>query len=79
MDTTVSGLIHSADFSKLTDDRLKDEDNVAWVMGLPDTVRNEWLTTLQWVRAPDRLLESQLFDAGGSGEARDTGTWVADG
>ncbi len=66
----VSSLIHSADYTTQTDDRLKDEDNVAWVMKLSGAARTDWLTTLQWVRAPDRLLESQLF---GHGESREAG------
>ncbi len=58
---TVSDDIYSSEFSSTTDDSLKDEDNVAWVMQLPERVAKKWIAYLQFVRIPDRLLERDTF------------------
>lgn len=60
----VSGLIHSGDFYDETDDTEKDEDNGSWIMQLPPGPRDAWVTTLEWIRTPDRFLEHHLFDDG---------------
>jgi phytoene synthase len=64
----VSDLMRSGAFDGQTDDRLKDEDNVAWVMGLPDRVRDDWLSTLEWGRVADRLVESAVLGPAGQRE-----------
>ena len=57
-----SDVMRSGAFDGQTDDRLKDEDNVAWVMGLPDRARDDWLITLEWGRVADRLVEGVVLD-----------------
>ena len=60
-ETTISDEIFSSKYYAGTDDSLKDEDNVAWVMRLPKDQAKEWITYLEWVRIPDRLLERDSF------------------
>ena len=57
----VYDVMQSGEFDGETDDRLKDEDNVTFVMRMPDAVRDDWLTTLQFGRVPDRLIENTIF------------------
>lgn len=57
----VSELIHSSEHDDGSDDALKDEDNVGWVMSEPAHIRREWLTTLEWIRVADRLVEADVF------------------
>src|SRR3989449_1356202 len=65
----ISRRIHSSRFYTLLDDSLKDEDNVGWVMQLSSREIKDWITILQWVRVPDRLLERDRFE----GESGDYG------
>lgn len=58
----ISDNIFSSDFYKQTSDSLKDEDNVSWVMELDEPERKDWIDILQWIRAPDRLLERDRFE-----------------
>src|SRR2546425_196760 len=59
--TTISDHLHSSRYYSMTDDSLKDEDNVAWVMDLQENDRNEWMDLLKWVRIADRLFEKEAF------------------
>ena len=58
---TISDIILSSKFYKKTDDSLKDEDNVGWVMELSVSEIREWATILKWVRVADRLLENDIL------------------
>jgi len=66
----VSDLMRSDAYARQSDDRLKDEDNAAWVMKLPGQIRDDWLTTLEWGRVADRLIENAVF---GDDDARTAG------
>src|SRR3989344_7720219 len=57
----ISDEILSTKFYDRTDDSLKDEDNVAWVMKLKEEEIKEWVTVLKWVRVADRLLERDML------------------
>lgn len=62
-DSSISWQIGSSQHSARTDDAVKDEDNVAWVLDLPEAERLEWVTALKWIRLPDRMLEHDVFDS----------------
>ncbi len=59
----VSQLVGSSQYRALSDDALKDEDNVAWVMQLAPSIREEWVKRIGWIRLVDRLAENELIDA----------------
>lgn len=59
MTNSVSEVMHSSQYDRTSDDSLKDEDNVSWVMDLPEESRDRWLTSLQWIRATDRMVEAE--------------------
>ncbi|MBI2085210.1 MAG: hypothetical protein HYT71_01720 [Candidatus Aenigmarchaeota archaeon] len=54
---TISDYLESSKFYTQTDDSLKDEDNAAWIMELPEYEIKKWVSVLHWVRLADRLLE----------------------
>ncbi len=56
-DDTISDYLESSKFYTQTDDSLKDEDNAAWIMELPEDEIKKWVSVLHWVRLADRLLE----------------------
>lgn len=58
-----SRLVGSSRYQAITDDALKDEDNAAWVMDLPPTVRDEWIQRIAWIRLIDRLAEEHFICA----------------
>jgi len=58
---TISDIIDSARYYSVTDDSLKDEDNVAWIMELQENEIKEWVKVLKWIRVADRLLERDVF------------------
>ena len=51
----VASLVGSSHYAAVRDDSLKDEDNAAWVMELPDGERREWVERIRWIRLVDRL------------------------
>ncbi|AKT37454.1 squalene/phytoene synthase family protein [Chondromyces crocatus] len=57
-----STLFGSSRFRALSDDTLKDEDNAAWVLDLPDEARQAWLSRIHWIRLVDRLAENERFE-----------------
>jgi 15-cis-phytoene synthase len=59
----VSQLVGSSQYRALSDDALKDEDNVAWVMQLAPPIRTQWVERIGWIRLVDRLAENELLDA----------------
>lgn len=60
--STISHLVNSSQYRAVADDALKDEDNAAWVMGLPVEVREHWIERIGWIRLVDRLAENELLD-----------------
>ncbi|MDX2243449.1 MAG: squalene/phytoene synthase family protein [Leptolyngbyaceae cyanobacterium bins.302] len=58
---TIATLIGSSDYHSISDDSLKDEDNAGWVMQLEDSVRQEWVERIRWIRLVDRLAEQELI------------------
>jgi phytoene synthase len=56
-----SRLVGSSRYQAITDDALKDEDNAAWVMDLPSTVRDQWIQRIAWIRLIDRLAEEHFI------------------
>jgi phytoene synthase len=54
--------VGSSQYRALSDDALKDEDNVAWVMQLAPPIREEWIERIGWIRLVDRLAENELLD-----------------
>ncbi|MBI4176786.1 MAG: squalene/phytoene synthase family protein [Candidatus Aenigmarchaeota archaeon] len=63
-DKTISDYIASSKSYNQTDDSLKDEDNAAWIMQLPEGDTKRWISVLHWVRLADRLLERDRLQAG---------------
>jgi phytoene synthase len=60
--TRVSALLGSSQYRALSDDALKDEDNAAWVLSLPEDARRAWLSRIHWIRLVDRLAENERFE-----------------
>ncbi|EYF03354.1 squalene/phytoene synthase family protein, partial [Chondromyces apiculatus] len=58
----VAVLFGSSRFRALADDTLKDEDNAAWVLDLPENARQAWLSRIHWIRLVDRLAENERFE-----------------
>jgi len=58
----VSTLLGSSLYRALADDALKDEDNAAWVLTLPEGVQGAWLARIHWIRLVDRLAENERFE-----------------
>ncbi|MGD1937703.1 MAG: squalene/phytoene synthase family protein [Cyanophyceae cyanobacterium] len=59
----VASLVGSSHYAAVRDDSLKDEDNAAWVMELPDGERREWVERIRWIRLVDRLAEKGQISA----------------
>lgn len=62
----IPSVIQSARHYEGTDDSLKDKDNLAWLAQFDPDVVSDWLTVLEWVRVPDRLIEHDRFASNGS-------------
>jgi phytoene synthase len=71
----VSALLGSSQYRALSDDALKDEDNAAWVLSLPDEAREAWLPRIHWIRLVDRLAENERFEPGARRFARFVEAW----
>lgn len=63
---SIAELVGSSQYSAIGDDSAKDEDNAAWVMFLPATVRAEWIELIKWVRIIDRMAENEWTEGWGS-------------
>lgn len=59
---TFSAQTHSSCEVALSDDRLKDADNAAWVLELDPLTREQWLERIAWIRLVDRLAEAELLN-----------------
>ncbi|MEM0980943.1 MAG: squalene/phytoene synthase family protein [Cyanobacteria bacterium P01_H01_bin.58] len=62
----ISKQVASSEHRAIANDALKDEDNGAWLVGLPHDVQSIWLERFYWIRWVDRLAEQdQLVQQGG--------------
>jgi phytoene synthase len=57
---TIATLIGSSDYQAISDDALKDEDNAGWILQLENSIRQEWIERIRWIRLVDRLAECEL-------------------
>lgn len=62
--TPVAALLGSSRYRAVADDTLKDEDNAAWVLSLPEAAQLAWLSRIHWIRLVDRLAENERIDPG---------------
>jgi phytoene synthase len=75
--STISRLVGSSRYQAISDDALKDEDNVAWVMQLAPEIRQEWVERIRWIRLVDRLAEQELLVSGQFGFRQFHQEWEA--
>ncbi|MEO1094217.1 MAG: squalene/phytoene synthase family protein [Cyanobacteria bacterium J06638_28] len=62
----ISKQVASSEHRAIANDALKDEDNGAWLAGLPHSIQAVWLERFYWIRWVDRLAEQdQLVQQGG--------------
>lgn len=62
----ISKQVASSEHKAIANDALKDEDNGAWLAGLPRSIQVVWLERFYWIRWVDRLAEQdQLVQQGG--------------
>ncbi|AUX39320.1 hypothetical protein SOCE26_007090 [Sorangium cellulosum] len=59
---SISSVVGSSHYRALSDDALKDEDNAAWVLGLPPGVKQAWIDRIRWIRIVDRLAENERIE-----------------
>ena len=54
--------LRSSDTRALSDDARKDDENAAFIAGLPLSQQAEWLARLRWLRLADRLAENEMLE-----------------
>lgn len=63
---SIAELVGSSKYTAIADDSLKDEDNAAWVMFLPEQFRKEYIELISWIRQIDRMAENEWTEGWGS-------------